>query len=172
MTSSQPLARPTALPAILYLTAGVILVDQLAILLASVLPWSPGAVQWRFGAVGLAAGRATPFLLADLLLLTGALLGSHRGALRTIAFLHLFLAPLVLSVGALFVLDAMEVRQGLPLEARRQALISAGRALVALLALSLFSVWVGIRVLRSTPARSSARSADRFVLDSRSGDAR
>lgn len=172
MTSSQPLARPAALPAILYLTAGVVLVDQLAILLASVLPWAPGAVQWRFGAVGLAAGRATPFLLADLLLLAAALLGNHRGFLRALAFLHLFLAPLVLSVVALFVLDTMEVRQSLPLEARRQALLSAGRALVALLALSLFAVWVGLRILRSTPARSAARSADRLVLDSRSGEAR
>jgi hypothetical protein len=172
VTSSQPLARPAALPAILYLTAGVILVDQLAILLASVLPLSPGAVQWRFGAVGLAASRATPFLLADLLLLAAGLLGSHRGVLRTLGFFHLFLAPLLLSLVALFVLDAMEVRQGLPLDARRQALVSSGRALVALLALTVFVVWVGLQILRRTPARSVTRSSDRLVLDSRSGDAR
>lgn len=159
------------LPFMLSLTAVVVLVDQTAILLTSIMPLSPGAVPWRFGAVGLAAGRATPFLLADLLLLAGALLGNHRGWLRGLAFIHLFLGPLVLAVAGFFVLDALEVRQGLPLEARTRALTGAGRALAALVAAALFALWLGARILRTTPARSGSRSTERLVLDSR-GEAR
>jgi hypothetical protein len=159
--------RVGALPFILSLTGGVILADQTAILLTSILPPSVGAVQWRFGAVGLAAGRATPFLLADLLLLAGALLGNYRGWLRALAFLHLFLAPLVLAVAAFFVLDTLEVRQGLPLEGRTRAVMGAGRALAALVVASLFAFWVGVRILRMTPSRSASRTAERLVLDPR-----
>jgi hypothetical protein len=157
-------------PALLQVTGAVLLVDQAAILAASIFPPAVESVQWRFGTIGLAAGRATPFLLADLLFLVGGLIGGQRGFLRFLAFVHLFLAPILIALLALFTLDTLEIRQLLPVDARRQALQSAARAGVALLAMAVFAIWAGILVLRSSPARSAIRSAERrLVVDQRIG---
>lgn len=173
MTSHQGSWKPTtAFPVagLLYLAAAVILVDQAAILVASVYPPAPASVQWRFGATGLAAGRATPFLIADLMLIAGGILGGHRLLLRGVAALHLILTVVLLATVALFVLDTLEMRQLLPLEGRRQALLSAGRAAVALTVLSGYALWSAVAIFRRTPRPPAGRSADRrIVLETRAG---
>lgn len=157
---------------VLYLAAVVVLVDQAAILAASVYPISAGSVNWRFGAVGLAAGRATPFLLADLLLLAAALLAGHRVFLRVFAALHVLVAGLLVGALGMFVLDTLEIRTLLPLDARGQAIASASRASVALMALAIYCLIVAVRVIRATP-RSTVRSADRrIVIDGHAGSAK
>ena len=155
---------------ILYLAAIVVLLDQAAILAASVYPIAADSVNWRFGAVGLAAGRATPFLLADLLLLAGGMLGGHRGFLRVLAGLHVLFAVILLAALGMFVLDTLEIRQLIPLDARQQALASATRAALALIAVTIYCLIVAVRVIRATPPRSAVRSADRrIILDGHAG---
>lgn len=148
---------------VLYLAAAVVLLDQTAILAASVYPVAAGSVNWRFGAVGLAAGRATPFLLADLLLLAAGMLAGHRVFLRVLAGFHILVAVLLAGTLGLFVLDTMEIRVLLPLDARRQAIASATRAFIALLVMAIYCLVVAIRVIRATP-RATARSADRLIV--------
>ncbi len=171
MTSPQPSMRSLGpMAGFLYFAAAVVFLDQLAILAASVYPVAMDSVQWRFGAVGLTAGRTTPFLLADLLLLAAGLVAGHRVLLRTVGALHLVVAVVLLGLVALFTLDALEMRQLLPLDTRAQALASAGRAEVALVAVAAFCLWVGVKVIRQTPAPPSVRSADRrLVIDPRGG---
>ncbi|HKP28561.1 MAG TPA: hypothetical protein VJU15_04135 [Gemmatimonadales bacterium] len=171
MTSASISIKPSG-PAsgILYLAAIVILLDQSAILAASIYPIAAGSVNWRFGAVGLLAGRATPFLLADLLLIAGGMLAGHRGFLRFLAVLHVLITVLLLAALGMFVLDTLEVRQLIPLEAREQALASATRAAIALFTVAIYCLMVAVRVIRTTPPRSSARSADRrIVLEGHAG---
>jgi len=150
----------------------VVLLDQTAILAASVYPIATDSVNWRFGAVGLAAGRATPFLLADLVLLAAGMLAGHRGFLRFLAGLHVLVAVLLLGAVGMFVLDTLEIRQLLPLDARPQALASAARAALALSAVAVYCLVVAIRVIRASPPRSVVRSADRrIVLEGHAGAA-
>jgi hypothetical protein len=157
---------------ILYLAAAVILLDQAAILAASIYPVAAGSVNWRFGAVGLAAGRATPFLLADLLLLGAAMFAGHRGFLRVLAVVHVLVAVGILAALGMFVLDTLEIRQLIPLAGRGQAIASAVRAALALLAVVLYCFIVAVRVFRATPPRSAVRSADRrIVLEGHAGAA-
>lgn len=154
----------------LYLAAVVILVDQVAILAASIYPLAPDSVNWRFGAIGLAAGRATPFLIGDLLLLAAGFLAGHRGFLRVLAVAHVLMAVLLLGGLGMFSLDTLEIRQLLPLDARTSALSSAGRAAIALLALTIYCLVVAVRVIRATPLRPATRSAERrIVLEGHTG---
>jgi len=170
LTSTQSVLGPRSpFAGILYIGALVLFLDQLAILGASVYPAALDSVQWRFGSVGLAAGRATPFLICDLLFLSAGVLAGHRWFLRALGVLHVFVALVILAGVAGFILDTLEIRQMLPLETRQQAMASAIRAVVALVAVSIFCVVVGVRVIRGTPPASAARSADRrLVLDNRS----
>jgi len=170
--TSVPISIKPSGPAagILYLAAVVILLDQAAILAASVYPIAADSVNWRFGAVGLAAGRATPFLLADLLLLAASMLAGHRGFLRGLAVLHVLITVALLAMLGMFVLDTLEIRQLIPLDARQQALASATRAALALGAVSIYCLMVAVRVIRATPPRSALRSADRrIVLEGHAG---
>jgi len=170
--TSAPISLKPGGPAagILYLAAFVILLDQSAILAASIYPIAAESVNWRFGAVGLLAGRATPFLLADLLFLAGAILGGNRGFLRFLAVAHVLVAVMLLAALGMFVLDTLEVRQLIPLDARKQALASATRAAIALVAVAIYCLVIAVRVIRSTPPRSSVRSADRrIVLEGHAG---
>ena len=171
MTSTPISIKPSGpVAGILYLAAIVILLDQAAILAASIYPVAASSVNWRFGAVGLFAGRATPFLLADLLLLAAGMFAGHRGFLRVLAVLHVLFAVLLLGALGMFVLDTLEIRQLLPLDARAQALASAVRAAIALLAVAAYCLVIAVRVIRSTPPRSAARSADRrIVLEGHAG---
>ena len=155
---------------ILYLAAIVILVDQAAILAASIYPLAFESVNWRFGAIGLTAGRATPFLLGDLLLLSAGILAGHRGFLRFLAAMHVLVAVLLVAALGMFVLDTLEIRQLLPLDARGNAMASATRAAIALLAMVVYCFLVAIRVIRATPYRPGVRSAERrIVLEGHSG---
>jgi hypothetical protein len=148
----------------------VLLVDQLAILLSSVYPPNFGAVQWRFGTVGLAVSRATPFLLGDFLLLLAGFARDHRALLRILGALHLLIALVLLGALVVFGLDTLEIRQMLPVEARRNTLLGAARVGGMLVVLVGFCAWVGIKVIRSTPARIARdRAEERLVLERAAG---
>lgn len=132
---------------LLYLAGAVLVVDQGLILASSIMPFSPGAAQWRFGAVGLAAGRITPLLLADTAIILAAIWLGHRAMLRTWALLHLVLVVVLLLVLGGFALDAIQVRQQLIPEAQAGMLLGASRVGIMLLGMVVWSVWTGWRLL-------------------------
>ena len=168
--SPEPLSwRPTeALRKFLLLAAVVIFVDQTAILLASIVPPTPSSPQWRFGAVGLAAGRATPLLVADLLLLLSLFASGSRVTLRVIAGIHVLVALAVLAILGLFALDTLEIRSLQPLEGRTQMMASAIRAAIALVVVAGYCLWSAAIIIRGT-MRTSVRSADqRIVMETHS----
>ncbi len=132
---------------LLYLAGVALILDQGLILASSIMPFSPGAAQWRFGAVGLAAGRITPLLLADTAVILAAMWLGHRAVLRTWALLHLVLVAVLLLVLGGFALDAIQVRQQLIPEAQLGMLLGASRVGIMLLAMVIWSVWAGWRML-------------------------
>lgn len=131
---------------LLYLAGVALILDQGLILASSIMPFSPGAAQWRFGAVGLAAGRIT-HLLADTAVILAAMWLGHRAVLRTWALLHLVLVAVLLLVLGGFALDAIQVRQQLIPEAQLGMLLGASRVGIMLLAMVIWSVWAGWRML-------------------------
>jgi hypothetical protein len=64
----------------------------------------------------------------------------------------------------MFVLDTLEIRQLIPLDARNQALASATRAAIALFTVAIYCLVIAVRVFRTTPPRSAVRSADRRIV--------
>lgn len=140
-----PIPVPRKLPALLYLGAAFVLIDQATILLAAAFPAEIGSPQWRFGVVGLAAGRFSPLLLADLMVVAAATLGGHLRALRVLGAIHLVLPLLLLGLTANFALDAVQVRRTLPVRSQQSMVPAAIRAAILLVVLAIASAWVGVR---------------------------
>lgn len=139
----------------LYATAFLILFDQFAELAASLYPFKPDTVQWRFAAYGLAVGRTTTLLLADALVVLAAL-GLRQGrVVRVWGILHLvFLVPLLAGLVG-FGLDALEVRRDLRADAKSPVELASVRAVVVALLAVGYCVWAGVAALRATRAGAS-----------------
>lgn len=164
MTGSR--TRDLFLAAILAITGGAIIADQVAIVLVQILPATPGVIGWRYGAVGLTVGRATPLLLANLLLMLALILWSSRLALRLTALLHLGLAAVLAAVLGAFVLDAVQILGGLPesgVPAARAAAARAAFLLVLLIGTTLLFAWLLWRHAGAVRAEPKP-AADRSVL--------
>ncbi len=73
-------------------------------------PAKPGAVMWRFGAVGVFSDGLVGFLFGVVCTLGVAALLDHRRTARTISALLTLAGLALLGVLALFVLDALQVR--------------------------------------------------------------
>jgi len=140
-----PIAVPRKLPALLYLGAAFVLIDQATIVLATAFPAVLESPQWRFGAVGLTAGRFSPLLLADLMLVSAAMLAGHLRALRVLGAIHLVLSLLLLGLTANFALDAIQVRRTLPVRSQQSMVPAAIRAAMLLLVLAIGTAWIGVR---------------------------
>ena len=148
MTATDPRLRK--LLALLYLAGVLIAIDQIADLIATLLasPVSLGAVQWRFGAFGLAATRGSVLLVAEIMLFAAALGLDHPGVLRFLGVLNLVLAAALVAWLGLFALDTLQLRSMVEPAARARYVLPAARAgsIAALLVLLLG--WSGIATLR------------------------
>lgn len=150
---------------LIYLAVAVIAIDQALILLANLMPLNPVAASWRFGAVGLTAGRATPMVLADILLICTATLLEQRGVLRTLGVLHFVAAFVLLAVLAMFSLDTLQVRGMMAPETRMSIVLGAGRVGVLLVTLVAYASWLGWRLWHLTvQARVSGEGARPLVV--------
>jgi len=153
---------------LLYLAGAVLVIDQSLILASSIMPFSPGAAQWRFGAVGLAAGRITPLLVADTAIILAAVWLGHRAMLRAWAILHLALVVVVILGLGSFVLDTIQVRQQLVPEAHRGMLLGASRVGLMLVAMIVWGMWTGWRLLHLLKAtRPSAQGKRPLIVGQR-----
>lgn len=168
--AGSPIAR-RLLP-LLYLAGGLILADQAADLLATVLsqPVRPGAAEWRFAVVGLLVTRTSVLLLGDLFLLGAAIGLEHRRVIRVLGILHLAAAAILgLSLG-LFLLDAVQIKSTVPRDASGDLLLAATRAGALLLLGTVFLAWAGLRMVRGSRAPRAAANADLVVGRAGSGE--
>jgi hypothetical protein len=149
-----------------YAIALLLIAFPLADLVTNIWPLRPGAVEWRFGTVGLLSG----FILTPLLGIVGviavaAALG-HRGVLRLVAVVSLGLAAATVATLGLFALDWLqmrstveaEVRQGLDIGSIKAAL-KHGLTVITLGWLGL----VGWRVSRPQPEGTRGRGGAPLV---------
>ncbi|MEO8451125.1 MAG: hypothetical protein ABI647_15105 [Gemmatimonadota bacterium] len=157
MTSSTTLR---GLRVVLYAVSALILVDQVTELAITALPARLSDMQWRFGLFGLFAGRATPFLLADGLVLATALIFEDSRLIRPWAILHLILA-LPLAVGlAVFGLDVVQLGRTVRTGAERGFAMAAVRAGVMGLFGLAYCVMAGLIVFRATRKGARRHAAD------------
>lgn len=133
----------------LYVAAVVVLLDQVAELVASLYPFRIEQIQWRFGAFGLIVGRTTTAVIVDALVFLAALGLGHRGVLRAWGGLHFVLAALLIGGLAVFTLDALELRRTVAREAADTFVLAAGRAAVVVAAAVVYCIWAAIAAFRT-----------------------
>jgi uncharacterized membrane protein len=141
--------------AALYAAAGFVLVDQASDLAASLYPFQPGQVNWRFAAFGLLTGRLTTLVLLDAVLLIAALGRGDSRFIRFLALLHVPVALFFLVSLPLFALDALELYRAVKAEASRGLLLASARATVMAMTALVFSVCVVVAGLRATRRSAS-----------------
>lgn len=141
---------------ILYLVGAVLITDQVSELAIALSPFRLGEIPWRFGAVGLALGKATPILIADALIGGAAFGRGNWPFLRVWGWLHLGLGAALLVVLLGFGLDVMTLRRVATGKARVDMGRTAIRVLLVGTALSVFGVRAGLLTLRTARARSQA----------------
>lgn len=154
----------------LYAAGAAIAIDQYADLVATVWPLKPGELQWRFGFLGLFLGRMAPLLMADLLIIMGAIGMGHRLFLRLWGVLHIVLTVVLLGILGLFVLDALQVRTLVPPDGTRRLLFASGRAFGAGLMLAVVSVVIAVAGLRTGKPERTVRggtAADALIVGGR-----
>jgi hypothetical protein len=112
------LALPTYTVALLLVLFPLIDVGQ------TVVPFRPGAVDWRFNAVGLYSRSLIPPMLGLALAVWTSALYEHRAGQRAIAIVSGVLALATTLMLLLFALDAVQMRTQVP-EAARSSLLTA-----------------------------------------------
>ena len=139
----------------LYLSCLLLVLIPLVDLVSNVWPLRPWEVGWRYGAVGLASGFIlTPFLgwvaglaLARTLLQPRALLLFSWGSVGV--------AILLGGATAVFILDALQVGEGVPDMGRSTFQIGAVRAAVKLALVGGALGWLGLAGLHSLRPRDA-----------------
>ena len=81
---------------------------------SQVWPFAPGNPSWRYGTVGVGANYLISFVFGLGLACLIAALGGHRRTLRVLALVSGLAALVLLLASVSFVLDALEVRPGVP----------------------------------------------------------
>jgi hypothetical protein len=113
----------------LYPVAFLLIVVPLADLSLRAFPAQWGSLQWRFGTVGLLLGNFGTILLGTGLVGLIAALCGHRGVLRVLGYVALAIAVITLAMLALFMLDAVQMRQLANANFKRAILLSSAGAL-------------------------------------------
>lgn len=163
----QEAARPhRAILAVLFGAGLLILVDQAADLLATLLarPIEFGAPSWRFGVFGLLASRASALVVGDVMLFVAAAALGWRSTLRGLGVIHLLLAAALAAGLVLFLLDSFQVRATVPAQSAGAFSAAVARAgFVALAGLAAL-MWAGIAAWRATGSEHRRRRRARAPL--------
>jgi hypothetical protein len=115
----------------LYPIASLLILVPLVDLTLRAFPPQFGSLQWRFGIVGLMLGNFGTILLGTSLVGLIAVFNNHRVILRIIGYVTLIVAAITLAVLALFVLDAVQMRQLANANYKRTVLFSSIGAMFA-----------------------------------------
>lgn len=135
--------------AAVYAAAALVLLDQGAELVAALVPFRAGEVDWRFGAFGLLVGRTTTAVLADVLVFVAAVGSGHRTFLRVWGVVHLAVAAVVVTTLVIFSLDVVELRRRVTVDAAGTFLVSSLRAGVVAVVAAVYCVWAGVAAFRA-----------------------
>lgn len=141
-------------------------------------PPQPGALQWRFAFAGQLLGSIGTMLLGVGLFTFFSALRGNRTGLRVIGYAAFVVAALIVALLVLFTLDALQMRQLVPVNAKRTVLLSsvgAGMAgvvgIVALISIGRGALAVS-RGGSPAAARRTRPAASTLVVASQgSGDA-
>ncbi len=135
---------------------------------AQVWPPAPGNPSWRYGTVGIGANYLISMLFGMLLLAAVASLQSHRRTLLLLVWLDVVAAVVALGATVSFILDALQVRAGVPRDnatALRMFDIGAEKAVFKYLATEVVLLWLAFaswRAARTVP-RAAADEAPKLV---------
>lgn len=106
----------------LYPVSLLLILVPLADLTLRVFPPQFGSLQWRFTTVGILLGNFGTILLGFGLLGFVAAVAGHRTVLRAIGYLGIAMTVVTVAVLALFLLDAIQMRQVVNANAKRVVL--------------------------------------------------
>lgn len=156
------------------LLAGLVaVVDQALSLTPVLLRTEPVSPAWRVQLFGAVAARLTPLLLADALLLVGAAVLANRALLRGLGWAHALVGVSVLGATLIYGLDAIEVRRGIPLEARPGFTLAVVRIAALSAVAAGFALWLGLSLprARNLPGgeRPPARPGRGILVGTRAG---
>jgi fucose 4-O-acetylase-like acetyltransferase len=127
----------------LYSVAVLLVVVPFADLSLRAFPPQFGSLQWRFGTTGLLLGNLGTILLGIGLFGLVAALSGHRRVLRGLGYAAIVIAVIALAILAMFVLDAVQMRQLANPNFKRAILLSSTGALIAGLIGTLTCIAIG-----------------------------
>ena len=119
----------------------------------NVLPWRPGQIQWRYGAVGLVSGFLMTTVLGAAMVAGLAAWFGHRWIQRITGILWLISGGLLVLACAGFMLDMLQLRAEVPVEQRWTFDVAGIKAALKNLAGAAALLWLGIVAVRSTRPR-------------------
>ncbi len=147
----------------LLLFAGLLIALPLMELADAVWPMRPGNVEWRFGATGLLSKTLLQPLLGSIIIVVVATQTEKKRLQDAMWGLNAIAAVFLLLVLPLFMLDSLQLRGRVPVEAKFRfdlatikAVLVYGSALVVLAALS----WGGFKSSQRVARRSRDRSKE------------
>jgi hypothetical protein len=147
----------------MYLVAAMMIALPFGELAFAAWPLRLGAIQWRFGVVGLFGNAFLGPMTGIVLLAVLAALLEHRVFLRVVATLALLLTLVTASGWVVFVLDALQLRGAVKPQSLRGFEVAAVKALLGLSCATLLGLWVGIAGWRATRTKASTQKVAKTV---------
>lgn len=114
-----------------------------------------GSAQWRFASIGLLSSVLTTPVLGIALAVVIAATREHHAAQRVFAWLTLGTAAMLLMLTVLFALDALQLRGGVPDEARANMERASLRAVLKYLGTVALLAWLGFKSLGISARRAA-----------------
>ncbi len=121
----------------------VLIVAPLLDVLLRILPPNPGAVSWRFGALGLLYNFLLLPLVGAAILLGSAVVLRRRGAARGLGAALVVIGALLGVSVLVFALDYLQMRGTIKLEARAGFDVAAGKAIAYAVLLAAATLLLG-----------------------------
>jgi hypothetical protein len=115
---------------LLYLAGVIVILEQLAEILALIYPFHTAVASWRFGLLGITVSRTGSLALADVMILGAAILLEHRAFLRFAGIMHLLGAIVLLPAMGVYTLDTLVLRRALKPEYVRGFDLTAVRTML------------------------------------------
>jgi hypothetical protein len=141
-----------------YFVALLLIVLPFVDLVTNVWPVRVGALEWRYGTLGLLSGFTLTPLLGIVLATASAALLDHRVMQRVIGVLNLLGAVALAVVVVLFALDWLQMRASIQPPQRHGMDIGSLKALAKHVLVAVALGWLGIAGLRATRRQAGARS--------------
>jgi hypothetical protein len=151
----------------LYLVAFILIVLPLFDAAMSTVPFRPGNVQWRFGAIGLLSSTLLTPGLGSLLAVVTAVTLQHVLVQRILAILSWVAAAAVLALLVLFTLDALQTRPMVRPEMRMAYIVASTTAAGKLLLWTITFVVFGraCRVPKAMWRKVNSAAASMLIRD-------